>query len=352
MKTVLLIEDNEFIRENITEMLELAHYQVLSAENGKKGLELALQRKPDIVLCDVMMPVMDGYGVLLHFKEKRELAAIPFIFLSAATERTDVRKGMASGVDGYITKPFGEDDLMQTVEIHLQRADALKNECRQSFEGIQELISTARQYKELEYLTQDKKVYAYKKKQILYLAGTEPTRLFFVRRGKVKTYRSNQDGKEYITGIYREGDFFGYLPLIEETECQEAAETMEDSEVVVIPKSEFMALLYQDPHIAKRLIKMLASSVSEKEKLLSGMAYNSLRKRAADSLLFLHSKYQTHHEPRPFIQISRDDIAGIVGSSTESLIRTLSDFKKEQLIDIVDGKILIKDEQKLQHMPN
>lgn len=339
------------IRDNTAEILQMANYRVLTAENGKTGVELALQHKPDIVICDIMMPGMDGYGVLHVFSKNPDLESVPFIFLSARTERADIRKGMEGGADDYITKPFLESELLNAIEGRLRKARALKRELLPpALEGAEPMENG--HSRELISLSYDKKVYEYKKKQILYLEGNEPYKLFFIRKGKVKTYRSTSNGKDFITGIYTQGDFFGYLPLIEGTEYQEAAETLEDSEIVVIPKEEFLTLLYHNSHVARSLIKMLANNVLEKERQLSDLAYNSLRKRTADSLLYLKEKYQDTNQEYPSIQISRDDIANIVGSSTESLIRTLSDFKSEHLIDIVDGRILILNESKLRHMRN
>ncbi|MFZ9718591.1 MAG: response regulator [Chitinophagaceae bacterium] len=111
MKTILLIEDNNDIRENTAEILELANYSVLTAENGKLGLALALEHKPDMIICDIMMPVLDGYGVLHVLQKNEALQQIPFIFLSAKSERSDLRKGMELGADDYITKPFTDTEL-------------------------------------------------------------------------------------------------------------------------------------------------------------------------------------------------------------------------------------------------
>jgi len=352
MKTVLIIEDNDMVRENTAEILELANYRVLTAANGKLGVELALRDKPDIVVCDIAMPVMDGYAVLHVFNINPELETIPFVFLSAKTERSEIRKGMENGADDYITKPFEECELLSAIAGRLRKAEVMKKESKSFIPIQQDIPESSQQIKTLEELVKDKKVYAYKKKQILYTEGNEATRLFFVHSGKVKTFRTNANGKELITGIYKEGDFFGYLPLIEETDYQDSAESLEDSEISFIPKPDFLTLLNQNQTIAKRFLKMMAISLLEKEKSLSGMAYNSLRKRTADSLLFLDTKYQVNANSHVPMQINRDDIAGIVGSSTESLIRTLSDFKSEHLIDIVEGKILILNEQKLQHLPN
>src|SRR5690349_15839565 len=106
MKKILLIEDNDDIRANTAEILELANYKMFTAANGKLGVELALKEKPDLIICDIMMPVLDGYGVLYLLHKNLEMHHIPFIFLSAKTDRTDVRKGMSMGADDYITKPF------------------------------------------------------------------------------------------------------------------------------------------------------------------------------------------------------------------------------------------------------
>ncbi|HET7180271.1 MAG TPA: response regulator, partial [Chryseosolibacter sp.] len=105
MNTILVIEDNEEMAENIVGILELANYNVLSAPNGKMGVVLAQQHLPDLVLCDVMMPELDGYGVLHILNKNPETAGIPFIFLTAKADKSDFREGMNLGADDYITKP-------------------------------------------------------------------------------------------------------------------------------------------------------------------------------------------------------------------------------------------------------
>ncbi|MCB9194172.1 MAG: response regulator, partial [Flavobacteriales bacterium] len=105
MKTILLIEDDVDMRENTSEILELANFRVLKAENGRRGVDLARKEVPDLVLCDIMMPDLDGYGVLHLLGRDPSTAEIPFIFLSAKAERGDIRKGMELGADDYLTKP-------------------------------------------------------------------------------------------------------------------------------------------------------------------------------------------------------------------------------------------------------
>jgi CheY-like chemotaxis protein len=119
-KKILVIEDNLEMRENIAEILELANYEIVTAEDGKKGVVAAKAEKPDLIICDVMMPELDGYGVLHILGKDPITLAIPFIFLTAKSESVDVRKGMGMGADDYITKPFEEMDLLDAVEMRFK----------------------------------------------------------------------------------------------------------------------------------------------------------------------------------------------------------------------------------------
>lgn len=119
MKTVLLIEDNDDIRENTSELLELEGYYVLSATNGQTGLQLARKHLPDMVLCDIMMPVTNGYEVFRELKAQPLTSAIPFIFLTANTENKDMEAGMRLGANGYIRKPFSAEELLEILERYL-----------------------------------------------------------------------------------------------------------------------------------------------------------------------------------------------------------------------------------------
>lgn len=186
----------------------------------------------------------------------------------------------------------------------------------------------------------------YKKKQVIYAEGNHPSQLFYIKKGIVKTYKCNSEGKELITGIYGEGEFLGYVALLEETVYRDVAVAVEYAELAVIPKDEFDYLMESDWQVARQFINMLAKDISEKEKLLVGLAYNSLRKKVAEALIFLSKKY------KDAIKISRDNLAAIAGTATESLIRTLGEFRQEKLIEISEGYITIVNEAKLKTMLN
>ena len=121
MKKILIIEDNPDVRENTAEILELSNYEVVTAENGKEGVKAASEELPDLIICDVMMPELDGFGVLRILSQNPVTATIPFIFLTARTEKSDFRKGMSLGADDYITKPFDDVDLLNAIEIRLKK---------------------------------------------------------------------------------------------------------------------------------------------------------------------------------------------------------------------------------------
>ena len=352
MKHLLLIEDNDEIRENTAEILELADYKVTTAENGKVGVEKAIAEKPDIIICDVMMPVLDGYGVLHLLHKNPELKGIPFIFLTAKTERSDFRKGMEMGADDYVTKPFTDIELLTAIESRLKKAEILKKSFESSAAGMQQMLDEFSGKKALENFTKDRNTNHYKKKQLIYSEGNHPTKLYYVEKGKVKTFKTNPDGKEFTVGLHKEGDFIGHIALLEGTVYKETAEAIDDTEVAIIPVEEFSGLIESNKEAMQKFIKMLAKDVTEKEEQLLGLAYNSLRKRVADALITLQTKYRRDKGEKFSIQISREDLANIAGTATESLIRTLSDFKSEKLIEIQSGNITIINEKKLVDMLN
>ncbi len=343
MKKILLIEDNLEVRENTSEILTLAGYDVVAAENGKLGVEAAQKHTPDLIICDIMMPELDGYGVLHILNKRPETANIPFIFLTAKTEKTDIRKGMNLGADDYLTKPFDDTDLLNAIEARLKKSELQKKLYASNSEGLEQFLSDARTILHNKDFAKDKKVKSFKKKHEIFTEGDSPTSVYFVKRGNVKIFKSHPDGKELITAIANENDFFGYESVLEGTDYKESAVALQDSELTVIPKQDFLTLI-QSPGVSSTFISMLCKKVAEKENQLLNLAYNSVRQRTAEALL----KVSQLKDDKENIQISRDDLAKIVGTASESVIRVLSDFKDEGLIDIESGKIRIKSQPKLE----
>ena len=350
MKTILLIEDNADVRENTAEILELANYKVLQAENGKLGVELANSKKPDLIICDIMMPVLDGYGVIHLLSKNQETASIPFVFLTAKSERTDFRKGMEMGADDYISKPFDDIELLNAVESRLKKNEILKAEFSKNVEGLNKFFNEAKKTDELKKLSEERRIKQFKKKETVFSEGNSPNFLYFLVKGKVKTFKAHEYGKELITNLYKEGDFFGYTTLLEEMPYTETAEALEDAEICLIPKEDFYALVHGSIHVMRSFIKMLSDNIVDKEKQLINLAYSSVRKRVAEALLLLQERYDSNKDKSFSISISREDLANIVGTATESLIRTLSDFKEEKMVEIKGSNITIINAEKLKKL--
>jgi CheY-like chemotaxis protein len=349
MKTVLVIDDNNDLRDNTAEILELAGYKTLTAENGKRGVDAAIRERPDLIVCDIMMPELDGYGVLHLLRKHPETQNIPFIFLTAKTERGDFRKGMEMGADDYVTKPFEDIELLNAIEIRLKKAEVLTQNYTASPQGLAQFIKDAKSVGLLKQLSEQYDVEQFSKKQTLYAEGKRPRFLYYLVSGKVKAYKVHEDGKEYITDLFSAGDFIGYSSLLEDKFYEESTLILEDAEVMQIPRDEFLQMIYSDINIATKFIHIVTQNVKEKEERLLNLAYSSLRKRVAKALVDIHDKFYkeaTHST----IEFSRDDIAQYIGTATESLIRTLSDFKSEKLIDIKSGKITITDLDKLKNL--
>ncbi len=350
MKKVLIIEDNNDIRENVVEILGLAGYQVFEANNGKIGVDLAIKHKPDIILCDIMMPELDGYGVLYLLNKNPDTAATPFIFLTAKAERVDLRKGMEMGADDYLTKPFDDMELLNAIESRLKKKDLQENFYSQSLDKLSSLISKSNGLKELQKIIEDRKGRLFKKNQVVYYEGDKGNNLYLILMGKVKTVKLSEDGRELMTGIYTNDNYLGVQAILSNEAYSDTATAIDDTLLCIIPKDQIDQLLNQHTDIAKKFIKLLASDIREKEDQLLLLAYNSVRKRMAETLLKLQ-RQQVDNSDNSF-KISREDLAAMAGMATETVSRTLSDFKDENLIDKKGSVITILDLPRLAKMKN
>jgi DNA-binding response OmpR family regulator len=314
MKKILLIEDNPDIRENTSEILSLAGYDVSTAENGKIGVDVAQRLKPDLIICDIMMPELDGYGVLHILNKNTETSSIPFIFLTAKTEKTDIRKGMTLGADDYLTKPFDDTDLLNAIETRLRKHQLRSKQYDNSQSGLDHFIQDAQKALNLSDLCKDKKVKAFKKKAEIFSEGDTPSTVFFVKSGSVKIFKSHPDGKELITNLYKTGDFFGFEPLLENGLYHETAVLMEDSEIVLIPKNDFLILLNSHADVSASFISLLCRKVSEKESQLVNLAYNSVRQRTAQRLCLKLVSLQMKRKKSAFRGKTLQKLSGLLRS--------------------------------------
>lgn len=347
-KKVLIIEDNNDIRENVVEILELADYLVFAANNGKTGVSLALAHLPDIILCDIMMPELDGYGVLTLLNKHTETESIPFIFLTAKAERADMRKGMDMGADDYLTKPFDDRELLTAIDSRLKKKTAQENSFSKSLARLQTLVQKHGGLEELSKIIHERKNRNFKKGQVIYYEGDRGTGLFLVISGKVKTVKIAEDGRELLTGIFSADEYLGIHAMVASGPYNDTATAMEDCSLCMIPKEQLEKLLDQYPEISKEFIKLLANDVREKEEQLLQLAYHSVRKRMAEAILRLIHRNAGIQS----LKVSREDLAAMAGIATETVSRTLSDFKDEGLIEKKASTITVLDAGRLAKMKN
>lgn len=330
-RKVLIIEDNDDIREGTAEVLELAGYEAITANHGKIGVELALQHIPDIILCDIMMPELDGYGVLYLLHKNPQTATIPFIFITAKSERADMRKGMEMGADDYLSKPFDDIELLNAIEGRLK-----KSKTSGTFNGNE--VDTKSLFTEL---VKKGKSRVLANKQIIYVEEDEPTHVYYIKKGQVKTYKRFKDGRELSSALYQAGDFFGYESLFTESDYEDNAATLADCELILIPKVDFTDYLYQHQPLSSAFIRLLSGSIRDKENQMLQLAYFSVRKRVADALVQVAEKFGNIENDTSTIKISRDDLAAMVGTASETVSRMLADFKEEKLIEKTGNAIKI-----------
>ncbi|QQE64230.1 hybrid sensor histidine kinase/response regulator [Leptolyngbya sp. BL0902] len=146
MKKILVIEDDLQVQDNIYDILSLEDFYTITASDGAEGLMLAQEERPDLIICDIMMPQMDGYAVLAALRADENTAAIPFIFLTAKADRDDLRQGMALGADDYLTKPFTPDELRQSINARLARLESQQQQTQRQVDQLRDTISYALPY--------------------------------------------------------------------------------------------------------------------------------------------------------------------------------------------------------------
>jgi CRP-like cAMP-binding protein len=341
-KKILVIEDNLEVRENIVEILSLSGYDVSEAENGIEGVKIAKLNLPDLIICDIMMPQLDGFGTLKILQGNPTTSNIPFVFLSAKSEKADFRKGMGLGADDYLTKPFDDTDLLDAVETRLKKnTNTINTQSDQSA-----FINEKKAAEEIKILLENSETRKYHKKDIIYEKGDYPKKIFYLLNGKVKSHQNNDAGKELITHVYSEGDFFGYIPAIKDMPYFDYCTTIEDSKIKIIDAQKFTKLILKEKDLMYHFFKLIAQDHKQTEDQLIELAYSSVRKKVANSLIHLAEKYGELE-----LNILREDLASLTGTAKETVIRTLSDFKSEGLIDIDNNTIKVIGAEKLKNLP-
>ena len=349
MSTILIIEDDTVLRETTAEMLELENYKVIMAANGKRGVEQAKLMLPDLIICDIMMPELDGYDVLKILSEDEKTKRIPFIFMSAKTEMLDVRKGMDLGADDYLSKPVKEELLLSAVESRLVKSELLKEAeiVKKTVEKRDDTFDNIVNIEDLKnYFCDSGTEKKFKKGEVIYKEGEYSNNAFLIYKGSVKSIKFNEFGKELIINIYKADDFFGFAAIIENSHYYETIMAMENTEILAISKTILQQILENNFKLSLEIFQLINDNLIEIKDQLLQMAYGSMRRKTA--ITILKFARMMNKNPSNSINISRRDLAGVAGIATESLIRTLADFKKSGILEIEGRNIRIIDLEKLE----
>lgn len=198
---ILLIEDVGDIREKIKELLMLAGYNVIIAANGKDGLDAIHKNLPDLVLCDIQIPGLDGYGVMSAIKNIPHMIGVPFVFMTSKSDPKELRKGMNMGADDFLVKPFTNEELLNVVSNHLKKSGLMMEKLKKESKKIESLKNDKTTYMHIFDASPYKAYRKIKAKQLIYLEGDEVNFIYCLVKGKIKTFKTNGDGKDIITGL-------------------------------------------------------------------------------------------------------------------------------------------------------
>jgi DNA-binding response OmpR family regulator len=341
---ILIIEDNRDVRENLSEILSLSGYETVTASNGKEGVQAALEGRPDLILCDIMMPELDGYGVLRILSKNPSTEDIPFIFLTAKTELTDIRKGMTLGADDYIVKPFDDVELLDTIEMRLKKRKTSSGTAA-STQSIFPQLNWTQVTESFPDSFREGEPRLLQKKDQLYAEGQTCRSVYWISSGKAMATKIDDYSKEVITRIYQAPMILGIISAIQGNRYRETIKALEPLEVMPIRKDDFMAFLVQHPAIMHFFLQLHAGFIAKSDEKLLLQAFGTVRMKLAATLLDLFPFYEEHG--KAIIPISRDELAGMAGTAKETIIRCLSEFKDEGLIQIQDSDIIIDSVKKL-----
>lgn len=333
---ILIIEDNLDVRENLNELLTLSGYQTIIASDGKEGVQAALEGGPDLILCDIMMPELDGYGVLRILSKNPVSASIPFIFLTAKTEMSDMRKGMTLGADDYITKPFDDVELLDTIELRLhKKKPSVNNES-----AIHSILNTEQVFSMMPAKWTDLETRKIHKKDLLYSEGQTCRHVYLIKDGRAVATKVDDYSKEVITKLYQHPAIIGLPSALTGQRYHETIRAFEDLEVIPVKKEDFLQFVISDKSISHYFMSSIASDQIRADEKLLLQAFSTVRVKLAAVLIDLYQVYEK--DGIAVIPIPREDLAAMAGTAKETIIRSLSEFKDEGLVSIGGTDITIE----------
>jgi CheY-like chemotaxis protein len=345
MKKILLIEDDEDFRASTVDILSLSNYEVQSCKNGKEGVQKSLSWKPDLIICDIILPHLDGYGVLRALRNSDYLKDVLIICISGHQEIEHYRKCMEFGADDFLLKPFSPTELLKAIEtrfdrhaIHSEHLTTQSSTGREKYDDI------------LVKVLEGRPVVPGRKGSPMFEAGQTPRFVCYVISGMIRTIRFDYSGKELTTGIYTKGQFVGLSEALTGAPFMDSAIVLLNAELVLLPIVDFLQFASREPVFLSALVNQLASDLLSGNRLLLNLAYQDMRGKVALALIRLHQAYKLEDPQSTFVKQPRTIIASIAGVAKESATRTMIDFVDEGLVEVTPEGYRILNIERLERL--
>lgn len=341
MPKILLIEDNPEIRESMAEILELSGYEIFKAHNGKIGVTKARETKPDLIICDVMMPELDGFGVISLLSKDPETQQIPFIFLTSKMDPKDIRKGMNLGADDYLTKPFELSELLNAIDLRLEKAHKrapqivepnINLSIGSSQKGKYQFEEWVKSYDELHFAS----------KQVFFEAGSSPSSFYWLTEGIVQLQSEPSPGRVFMRDLQQSPIFLGLSALLAAKPQTESAISMTKGKMRLIPIADFESFLQTKPLVMQYIIHYIASETLAQQALQAEYSFASVRKRVALSLCRIHDIFGDQE-----VDFPREVLASFSAVSRGGLMRVLAQFREDDLLETENTKLKVTNYQAL-----
>jgi len=329
MKRILIIENNVNLLSSYKEILKKAGFNVIIALYGDTGINEAITKMPDLILCNTLVPYVDGFGVLAVLSKNPATAHIPFIFVSPTSKLANLRKAMDMGADDFIMHPFRNNELIKSVEARFNKSKLRAHANEALIDMPDSAFINEKGIEQLQETILQSNFRRIKKKQALYYEGDYNQGIYFLKEGCIKTFKINSDGRELITNIYNSNSFIGLDYLMIDGPLCENAEAIECCSIYFITKKTILDLLKTDIKLNHYIIKWLSNDLAHKKDRLLELAYESVRKRLSKVIIQLNKD----SFPINKVEISRDELAGLAGVASETVSRILTDFKQLGLIE-------------------
>lgn len=341
---IVLIDSNETQKNLIKELLSLANYEIVTANDQISGLAIINSFLPNLILSNIYLPeIEDGLALFKKYKSQSKLRTIPFIFIANKATKTFIRTLMDLGVDDVICTIKKKYEILKIIKSRLNRVEAflIHNKKSHLLQKPDKLLIN----NELNKMLSTKKIYHFSPNETIYCAGNKSNHIFLIKNGTVKTYETDNNGKEFITSFFTSEQYFGYTSFIKNEPHFENAKAITSAFIYKISKEEIINEIQKNNQILFNFMDVIVNDLIKVKKQIILLAYASVRKKTAETLLYFN--YNFPIKKGTTITINRTDLADSIGIAKETLIRTLHDFKKEKLISLAQKSITILDENKL-----